>query len=41
MAEEIVEVFPCRHNPELGGEWTVPAGSRVVLALGWGAKNKV
>jgi hypothetical protein len=41
MAEEIiVEVFPCTYDEDLGGEWTVPAGSRVVLALGWGAKNQ-
>ena len=29
MAEEIiVEVFPCTYDEDLGGEWTVPAGSR-------------
>jgi len=39
MAEEvIVELFPCTFAE--GGEWTVPAGSRVVLMLGWGAKNQ-
>jgi hypothetical protein len=39
MAEEsIVELFPCTYGE--GGEWTVPAGSRVVLMLGWGAKNR-
>src|SRR5918994_888162 len=38
MAEEvIVAVFPCTHT---GGEQTVPAGSRVVLGLGWAAKNQ-
>ena len=38
MAEEIiVEVFPCTGE---GGDWTVPAGSRVVLALGWLTKIK-
>jgi hypothetical protein len=41
MAEEIiVEVFPCTYEEDQGGECTVPAGSRVVLALGWGAKNR-
>ena len=41
MAQEIiVELFPCT-SPEGGdGESTVPAGSRVVLALGWGARNR-
>jgi hypothetical protein len=39
MAEEvIVEVFPCTFGD--GGESTVPAGSRVVLALGWASKNR-
>jgi hypothetical protein len=38
MAEEIiVELFSCTFGE--GGEWTVPAGSRVVLMLGWGAKT--
>ena len=36
MAEEIVPVFGCMSD---GGS-TVPAGSRVVLALGWVAKNR-
>jgi len=39
MAEDvIVELFPCTFAE--GGEWTVPAGSRVALMLGWGAKNQ-
>jgi hypothetical protein len=39
MAEKIVvDVFPCTFAE--GGESTVPAGSRVVLALGWVAKNR-
>lgn len=39
MAEEIiVALFPCTFGE--GGESTVPAGSRVVLALGWVAKNR-
>jgi hypothetical protein len=39
MAEEIiVGLFPCTFAE--GGEWTVPAGSRVVLALGWVATNR-
>ena len=37
MAEEIVHVFRCMGE---GGETTVPAGSRIVLLFGWGAKNK-
>jgi hypothetical protein len=36
MAEEIVHVFGCMND---GGS-AVPAGSRVVLALGWVAKNR-
>jgi hypothetical protein len=40
MAEELVAVFPCTYDPDLGGEWTVPVGSRVVLHIGWGAKNQ-
>jgi hypothetical protein len=39
MAEEIiVGVFACTFGE--GGETTVPAGSRVVLALGWAATNR-
>jgi hypothetical protein len=39
MAEEIiVGLFPCTFAE--GGECTVPAGSRVVLALGWVATNR-
>jgi hypothetical protein len=39
MAEEIiVGVFACTFGE--GGESAVPAGSRVVLALGWVAKNR-
>ena len=39
MAEDIiVELFPCTFAE--GGERTVPAGSRVVLMLGWGAKTR-
>jgi hypothetical protein len=39
MAEEIVvRLFPCTFAE--GGECTVPAGSRVVLGLGWAAKNR-
>ena len=39
MAEQsVVDVFPCTFGE--GGESTVPAGSRVVLALGWAAKNR-
>jgi hypothetical protein len=39
MAEEIiVALFPCTFAE--GGECTVPAGSRVVLALGWASKNR-
>ena len=36
MAEEIV-VFECDAQ---GGQRTVPAGSRIVLLLAWGAKNQ-
>ena len=39
MAEEIiVGLFPCTFGD--GGERKVPAGSRVVLVLGWAAKNR-
>ena len=39
MAEEIVvRLFPCTFAE--GGECTVPAGSRIVLGLGWAAKNR-
>jgi len=39
MAEEIiVRLFSCTY--EEGGECTVPAGSKVVLMLGWVAKNQ-
>ena len=39
MAEEIiVELFGCTFGD--GGERKVPAGSRVVLVLGWAAKNR-
>ena len=39
MAEEVVvALFPCTY--EEGGECTVPAGSRVVLIVGWAAKNR-
>jgi len=37
MAEEIVHMFRCADE---GGETTVPAGSRIVLLFGWGAKNR-
>ncbi len=41
MAEEnTVALFLCTSPEAGGGESTVPAGSRVVLALGWGAKNR-
>src|SRR5215211_8879932 len=39
MAEDIiVELCPCTFAE--GGERTVPAGSRVVLMLGWGAMTR-
>jgi hypothetical protein len=37
MAEKIVHVFSCSAE---GGQTTVPAGSRIVLLFGWGAKKK-
>jgi hypothetical protein len=40
MAEEVVKLFQCSAPEGGGGEATVPAGSRVVLTLGWGAKNR-
>ncbi len=38
MTEEIVGLFPCTFGQ--GGQCTVPAGSRVVLTIGWAAKNR-
>jgi len=38
MAEEIVHVFSCTFDE--GGQTSVPAGSRIVLLFGWGAKNR-
>jgi len=40
MAEEIVGLFRCSSPQGGGGNETVPAGSRVVFMLGWGAKNR-
>ena len=37
MAEEVVHVYRC--TDQEGGKRTVPAGSRIVLQLGWAAKN--